>query len=100
MNVYILSDESKKPTISDEHLRALCILTYSDNAELQRSAALCFAELSERSESLRDILFKNDNKTKVDVHPQSEKIKRFVKQVRRAIIVIVIPVFKQNTKTT
>ena len=47
--VYVSAD-SKDPSINAERLRALCILTYSDNVELQRSAALCFAELSERSE--------------------------------------------------
>ena len=44
--------EAKDPSINDERLQALCILTYSDNVELQRSAALCFAEISQLSESL------------------------------------------------
>ena len=42
-------DKSKVPTINDDRLKSLCILTYSDNVELQRSAALCFAEFSDRS---------------------------------------------------
>lgn len=40
----------KDATINGERLRALCILTYSDNLELQRSAALCYAEISAKSE--------------------------------------------------
>lgn len=42
------SDEKAEPVLSSEHIRALSILTYSDNAELQRSAALCMLEISER----------------------------------------------------
>ncbi|XP_074656297.1 uncharacterized protein LOC141909649 [Tubulanus polymorphus] len=43
---YLDSDRSGQPSINDERLHALCILTYSDNVELQRSASLCFAEIS------------------------------------------------------
>ena len=43
----------REHSLNDERLRALCILTYSDNTELQRSAALCFAELSESSMSFK-----------------------------------------------
>jgi vacuolar protein 8 len=35
-------------SISDDKLRDLCTLAYSDNVDLQRSAALCFSELSEK----------------------------------------------------
>lgn len=45
---YLESEGIDNPTINDERLRALCILTYSDNEELQRSAALCYAEISDR----------------------------------------------------
>ncbi|XP_065843575.1 uncharacterized protein [Oscarella lobularis] len=34
--------------ITDERLQALCTLTYSENVDLQRSAALCFSEISEK----------------------------------------------------
>ncbi|PIK33885.1 putative vacuolar protein 8 [Apostichopus japonicus] len=37
-----------KPVLTPQRLRALCILTYSENSDLQRSAALCLAEISER----------------------------------------------------
>ena len=48
--IYFFAAEARKnPTINEERLHALCILTYSDNQELQRSAALCFAEISDRS---------------------------------------------------
>lgn len=36
--------------ISDNHLLNLCTLAYSDNVDLQRSAALCFSEFSEKCE--------------------------------------------------
>ncbi|XP_070533914.1 uncharacterized protein [Ptychodera flava] len=45
---YLNKDNGEKTTINDDRLRALLILTYSDNVELQRSAALCYAEISER----------------------------------------------------
>lgn len=45
---FFSSDEKAEPVLSSEHIRALSILTYSDNAELQRSAALCTLEISER----------------------------------------------------
>lgn len=45
---FFSSDEKAEPVLSSEHIRALSILTYSDNAELQRSAALCMLEISER----------------------------------------------------
>jgi hypothetical protein len=38
-------------TISADKLRDLCTLAYSDNVDLQRSAALCFSELSEKCKS-------------------------------------------------
>ena len=47
--MHLFVDKSKVPTINDDRLKSLCILTYSDNVELQRSAALCFAEFSDRS---------------------------------------------------
>ncbi|XP_041361582.1 vacuolar protein 8-like [Gigantopelta aegis] len=48
---YLETDAGQVPVISDEHLHALQILTYSDNEELQRSAALCFVEISERMQA-------------------------------------------------
>ena len=45
--VHIDSNNSYK-TISEDKLRDLCTLAYSDNVDLQRSAALCFSELSEK----------------------------------------------------
>ncbi|XP_030830696.1 vacuolar protein 8 [Strongylocentrotus purpuratus] len=45
---YLNREYEEKPTISEERLEALCTLTYSENADLQRSAALCLAEISER----------------------------------------------------
>ncbi|XP_071503216.1 uncharacterized protein [Diadema antillarum] len=45
---YLNRECEEKPTISEERLEALCTLTYSENADLQRSAALCLAEISER----------------------------------------------------
>ena len=44
--------DSKETGMTADRLRALCILTYSDNIGLQRSAALCFAELSTRSKDM------------------------------------------------
>lgn len=45
---YLDNINTKGVSINEERLRALCILSYSDNTDLQRSAALCFAELGER----------------------------------------------------
>ncbi|XP_077989675.1 uncharacterized protein LOC144444144 [Glandiceps talaboti] len=45
---YLNKDNGEKTTINEDRLRALLILTYSENTELQRSAALCYAEISER----------------------------------------------------
>ncbi|XP_046569813.1 vacuolar protein 8-like [Haliotis rubra] len=45
---YLETDNCSDPVVSPQHLRALSILTYSDNDDLQRSAALCFAEFSEK----------------------------------------------------
>lgn len=51
------SDEKAEPVLSSEHIRALSILTYSDNAELQRSAALCMLEISERCKSVLSYVY-------------------------------------------
>ncbi|KAJ8322256.1 hypothetical protein KUTeg_000727 [Tegillarca granosa] len=48
---YLEEEANGNPVLTDEHIRALCILTYSDNTELQRSAALCFTEISDRMKS-------------------------------------------------
>ena len=49
----IFSDSNTShKTITDDKLRDLCTLAYSDNVDLQRSAALCFSELSEKCEPL------------------------------------------------
>ncbi|XP_033640606.1 vacuolar protein 8-like [Asterias rubens] len=45
---YLNREYEEKPTLSEERLRAINILTYSHNDDLQRSAALCLAEISER----------------------------------------------------
>ncbi|XP_022101489.1 vacuolar protein 8-like [Acanthaster planci] len=45
---YLNREYEEKPTLSEERLRAINILTYSRNDDLQRSAALCLAEISER----------------------------------------------------
>ncbi|XP_046332262.2 vacuolar protein 8-like isoform X1 [Haliotis rufescens] len=45
---YLETENCNDAVVSPQHLRALCILTYSDNNDLQRSAALCFAEFSEK----------------------------------------------------
>ena len=37
-------------SLSDDNLQSLSTLAYSDNVDLQRSAALCFSEISERRE--------------------------------------------------
>ncbi|XP_013398907.1 vacuolar protein 8 [Lingula anatina] len=46
--MYLENDLGDSPTINEERLRALRVLTFSDNDELQQSAALCYAEISER----------------------------------------------------
>ena len=46
---FLIAEANGDPVLCEEHVRAMCILSYSDNAELQRSAALCFTEVSERS---------------------------------------------------
>lgn len=51
------SDEKAEPVLSSEHIRALSILTYSDNAELQRSAALCMLEISERCKYVLSLVY-------------------------------------------
>ncbi|KAK3087016.1 hypothetical protein FSP39_000370, partial [Pinctada imbricata] len=48
---YLENESSGEPVLTKEHVRAMCILSYSDNAELQRSAALCFTEVSERTKA-------------------------------------------------
>ncbi|XP_071855605.1 uncharacterized protein [Apostichopus japonicus] len=45
---YLNREHEMKPVLTPQRLRALCILTYSENSDLQRSAALCLAEISER----------------------------------------------------
>ena len=45
-----LDSSNTYTTISEDKLRDLCTLAYSDNVDLQRSAALCFSELSEKCE--------------------------------------------------
>ena len=40
----------RQGVISNNHLLNLCTLAYSDNVDLQRSAALCFSEFSEKCE--------------------------------------------------
>ncbi|KAL5493096.1 hypothetical protein EMCRGX_G014221 [Ephydatia muelleri] len=47
---YLEKDTSSARALNAERLQSLCTLAYSDNAELQRSAALCFSEISERLE--------------------------------------------------
>ncbi|XP_069106513.1 uncharacterized protein [Argopecten irradians] len=48
--LYYLEHEGE-PVLTEEHVQALSILAFSDNVELQKSAALCFTEISERSKS-------------------------------------------------
>ncbi|ELU07119.1 hypothetical protein CAPTEDRAFT_96157, partial [Capitella teleta] len=38
--------------LTEDRLRDLCVLTYSDNIDLQRSAAQCFAELSQTANAI------------------------------------------------
>ncbi|XP_033096208.1 vacuolar protein 8-like [Anneissia japonica] len=45
---YLNTDSGEKPTINERRFRALCVLTYSENVDLQRSAALWLAEISEK----------------------------------------------------
>jgi len=50
MNLFCLfTEETKNPVLDENHIRALGILTYSDNQDLQKSAALCYSEISEKS---------------------------------------------------
>ncbi|KAH3844882.1 hypothetical protein DPMN_087148 [Dreissena polymorpha] len=44
--LYLEDEETKTPVLDEHHTRALGILTYSDNMELQKSAALCYSEIS------------------------------------------------------
>ncbi|XP_048780187.2 uncharacterized protein LOC125683261 isoform X2 [Ostrea edulis] len=46
--LYLNKGEKTEPVLSREHIRALSILSYSDNYDLQRSASLCMLEISER----------------------------------------------------
>lgn len=46
---YLEHDETVTyQSLSDDNLQSLSTLAYSDNVDLQRSAALCFSEISER----------------------------------------------------
>ncbi|KAL4217568.1 Vacuolar protein 8 [Mactra antiquata] len=45
---YLEDEETKNPVLDENHIKALSILTYSDNTDLQRSAALCYSEISEK----------------------------------------------------
>lgn len=74
------SDEKAEPVLSSEHIRALSILTYSDNAELQRSAALCMLEISERCKYVLSLVY-YFGKTllhiwKIFLFPGSRKVSR------------------------
>jgi vacuolar protein 8 len=44
-----LQNDEVSTEITSDRLSALRTLAYSDNVDLQRSAALCFSEISERS---------------------------------------------------
>ncbi|XP_052765504.1 uncharacterized protein LOC128206849 isoform X1 [Mya arenaria] len=46
--LYLEDEETVNPVLDENHVRALGILTYSDNLELQKSAALCYREISEK----------------------------------------------------
>jgi len=48
----VLDESGGYQGLSDDKLQSLCTLAYSDNIDLQRSAALCFSEISEKSELL------------------------------------------------
>ncbi|OWF43479.1 vacuolar protein 8-like [Mizuhopecten yessoensis] len=48
---YLEHEANGEPVLNEEHVRALSILAYSDNVELQKSAALCFTEISERTKA-------------------------------------------------
>ncbi|XP_033727812.1 vacuolar protein 8-like [Pecten maximus] len=48
---YLEHEANGDPVLNDEHVRALSILASSDNVELQKSAALCYTEISERSKT-------------------------------------------------
>lgn len=57
INAYILLDRSETNFFTGDPLRALTTLSYSDNVDLQRSAALAFAEITEKvSQSLSLLL--------------------------------------------
>lgn len=76
------SDEKAEPVLSSEHIRALSILTYSDNAELQRSAALCMLEISERCKYVLSHVY-YFGKTllhiwKIFLFPESRKVSRIL----------------------
>ncbi|KAK6167613.1 hypothetical protein SNE40_021596 [Patella caerulea] len=45
---YLETESSQETILNEEHIRALSILTFSDNEELQRSAALCYTEIANR----------------------------------------------------
>ncbi|KAL3892206.1 hypothetical protein ACJMK2_004438 [Sinanodonta woodiana] len=46
--LYLENVETKNFVLKGDQIRALNVLTYSDNVELQRSAALCFSEISQK----------------------------------------------------
>ncbi|XP_060084838.1 uncharacterized protein LOC132564182 [Ylistrum balloti] len=48
---YLEHEANGDPVLNNEHVRALSILALSDNVELQKSAALCFMEISERTKA-------------------------------------------------
>ena len=48
-------EETKNPVLDENHVRALGILTFSDNTELQKSAALCYSEISDKSKILTSL---------------------------------------------
>ena len=53
MFYFTIPGETKNPVLTEEHIRALKILTFSDNRDLQTSAALCYSEVSEKSKYFR-----------------------------------------------
>ncbi|XP_053383044.1 uncharacterized protein LOC123539888 [Mercenaria mercenaria] len=46
--LYLEDEDTKNPVLDENHIRALGILTFSDNTELQKSAALCYSEISDK----------------------------------------------------
>jgi len=50
--LHVLVESGGYQGLSDDKLQSLCTLAYSDNIELQRYAALCVSEISEKSELL------------------------------------------------